>query len=76
MRLSVAVRPTETSKSSSKLGVAPGWLRVMLAFGLFCWSPTGGPAAGQSGAAVIGVESLYSDTALIEIEGVAVVPGR
>ena len=46
MRPSVAVRPTETSKSSSKLGVAIGWLRAMLAFCLF-W---GSPAAAQSGA--------------------------
>ena len=38
----------------SRLPVAPGWLRVMLALGLFCWSPAwgpvGSPAAAQSGA--------------------------
>ena len=55
MRLSVAVRPTETSKSSSKRGAASGRRRVMLALGLFCWSqawsPMGSPAAAQSGAA-------------------------
>ena len=44
--LPVADRPPETSKSSSKLPVAPGWLGVLLALVLF-W---GSPAAAQSGA--------------------------